>query len=215
MEITDRIAAIPAVSFAFTAGTDLAPAGEYSLVIFSRSLLKDYEADEYETYRYRNIIIKSDLSAPENVTFNGKTVLWNAVTGAEWYSVLINGREVDSTADTYCYCGGLNNGDEVEIVAKGRFAYDSKPSKKVIFVLPKLNAPTLSASGRRVSWNAIEHASKYVYTVNGKQYETSATTVYVGESGTVRVKAVDESGNYLDSDWTAISVSVSSSDKEK
>ena len=51
--------------------------------------------------------------------------------------------------------------------------------------------------------------------MNGQQYETYDTNIYVYESGTVRIKAVDESGMYLDSDWTSVNVNIGSSDKEK
>ena len=53
------------------------------------------------------------------------------------------------------------------------------------------------------------------YTVNGQQYETYSTSISVYESGTVRIKAVDENGSCLDSEWTSVTVTVGSSDKEK
>ena len=73
----------------------------------------------------------------------------------------------------------------------------------------------VTVSGRNVSWNSVANATKYVYTVNGVQYETRDTSIYVSSNGTVRIKAVDENGTYLDSEWTSFTVNVGSSGKEK
>ena len=216
-EVADLIEAIPAISFKFIAGTDLAPAGDYELRILYRSILEDYNnEDDIKGYSSRNIRIKMDLEAPENIRLEGRRILWDAVEGADEYKIYVNGEYRFTQRETfYDNYGEIQKGDKVQIVAIGYYAYDSEPSDEYTFIPPQLSKPTATVSGRRVSWNSVENANKYVYTVNGRQYETYSTSISVYESGTVRIKAVDENGMYLDSEWTSVTVTVSSSDKEK
>ena len=216
-EVTDLIEAIQAISFKFIAGTNLAPAGEYELRVLYRSILDNYDnEDDIKGYSAKYIRIKMDLEAPENIRLEGRRIIWDAVEGADEYKIYVNGEERFTTRDTYYNnYGEIQKGDKVEIVATGYYAYDSEPSDEYTFIPPQLNKPTVTVSGRRVSWNSVENANKYVYTVNGQQYETYSTSISVYESGTVRIKAVDENGTYLDSEWTSVTVAVGSSDKEK
>lgn len=218
-EIVDRIEAIPAMSFKFIAGTDVSPAGDYSLCVFYRSILEDYtQDDDVKGYAYsaQNICIKIDLEAPENIKVEGRRFSWDVVEGADEYVIYVNGEQIFTTRDNYYdNYGEIKSGDKVRIVAIGRYAYDSEPSDEYTFIPPQLNKPAVTVEGRTVSWNPVENATKYVYTVNGQEYETWSTTIYVNRSATVRIKAVDENGIYLDSEWTAVTVSASSSDKEK
>ena len=101
------------------------------------------------------------------------------------------------------------------MVSIGYYAYDSEPSDEYTHIPPQLNKPTVTVSGNRVSWNSVENANKYLYTVNGLQYETYDTEIHVYKSGTVKIKAIDVNGIYLDSEWTSVSVTVGSSDKVK
>ena len=215
-EVADLIEAIPAISFKFIAGTNLAPAGNYELRILYRSILEDYDnEDDIRGYSSRNIRIKMDLEAPENIRIEGRRIIWDAVEGADEYVVYINGEERFTTRDTYYNYGEIQKGDKVKIVATGYYAYDSEPSDEYTFIPPQLGKPTVTVSGRNVSWNSVANATKYVYTVNGVQYETRDTSIYVSSNGTVRIKAVDENGTYLDSEWTSVTVNVGSSGKEK
>ena len=216
-EVTDLIEAIQAISFKFIAGTNLAPAGDYELRVLYRSILDNYDnEDDIKGYSAHNIRIKMDLEAPDNVRLEGRRILWDAVENANEYVVYVNGEKRFTRTETYYdNYGEIQKGDKVQIVATGYYAYDSEPSDEYTFIPPQLNKPTVTVSGRRVSWNSVENANKYVYTVNGQQYETYSTSISVYESGTVRIKAVDENGTYLDSEWTSVTVAVGSSDKEK
>ena len=215
-EVDDLIEAIPAISFKFMVGTNLAPAGNYELRILYRSILENYDnEDDIKGYSSRNIRIKMDLEAPENIRIEGRRIIWDAVEGADEYVVYVNGEERFTTRDTYYNYGEIQKGDKVKIVATGYYAYDSEPSDEYTFIPPQLGKPTVTVSGRNVSWNSVANATKYVYTVNGVQYETRDTSIYVSSNGTVRIKAVDENGTYLDSEWTSVTVNVGSSGKEK
>ena len=216
-EVADLIEAIPAISFKFIAGTNLAPAGDYELRILYRSILEDYNnEDDIKGYSSRNIRIKMDLEAPENIRLEGRRILWDAVEGADEYKIYVNGEYRFTQRETYYdNYGEIQKGDKVQIVATGYYAYDSEPSDEYTFIPPQLSKPTVTVSGGNVSWNAVEHATKYIYTVNGQEYETYGTDIYVYKSGTVKVKAVDGNGIYLDSEWTSVSVTVGSSDKVK
>ena len=215
-KVADLIEAIPAISFKFMVGTNLVPAGDYELRILYRSILEDYDnEDDIKGYSSRNIRIKMDLEAPENIRIEGRRIIWDAVEGADEYVVYINGEERFTTRDTYYNYGEIQKGDKVKIVATGYYAYDSEPSDEYTFIPPQLGKPMVTVSGRNVSWNSVANATKYVYTVNGVQYETRDTSIYVSSNGTVRIKAVDENGTYLDSEWTSFTVNVGSSGKEK
>lgn len=216
-EITDRIAAIDAISFKFIAGTNLAPAGDYELRVLYRSLFEDYaREDDVKGYGIEYIRIRMDLEAPENIKLEGRRLSWDAVEGADEYVIYVNGEERFTVRDAYYdNYGELQKDDKIRIVATGYYAYDSAPSAEYTFIPPQLARPSVTVSGRNVSWNPIQNASKYVYTVNGQQYETHDTSIYVYESGTVRIKAVDGNGIYLDSEWTSVTVSAGSSDKVK
>ena len=216
-EVADLIEAIPAISFKFIAGTNLAPAGDYELRILYRSILEDYNnEDDIKGYSSRNIRIKMDLEAPENIRIEGRRIIWDAVEGADEYKIYINGEYRFTQREIYCdNYGEIQKGDKVQIVATGYYAYDSEPSDEYTFIPPQLSKPTVTVSGGNVSWNLVENATKYIFTVNGQQHETHSTSIYVYESGTVRIKAVDENGIYLDSEWTSVSVTVGSADKVK
>lgn len=157
-----------------------------------------------------------DLEAPENIRLEGKRILWDAVEGADKYVIYVNCEMRFTRTETYYdNYGEIQKGDKVQIVATGYYAYDSEPSDEYTFIPPQLGRPTVTVSGGNVSWNAVEHATKYIYTVNGQEYETSDTSIYVYKSGTVKIKAVDGNGIYIDSEWTSVSVTAGSADKVK
>ncbi len=214
-EIADRIESIEKISFKFVIGTDLAPAGSYKLYVLYRSLLKDYEGDESEESYERYVDIKRDLDAPENIRVDGRTLLWDEVEGANGYYIYVNGEERwsvgESRFDNY---GEITDGDKIQIKAHGNYAYDSEFSEEYTFTREKLSTPAATVSGRNVSWEHVEGATKYVCEINGSEYETSDNSLYVYQSGTVRIKAVDESGVYADSDWKSVTVTASGSDKK-
>ena len=216
-EVTNLIEAIPSISFEFITGTNLAPAGDYKLRVLYRSILDDYNSDDdVKGYYEYSIRIKMDLDAPENIRLEGRRIIWDAVENADEYVIYVNGEKLSTARDTYYdNYGTIQKGDKVQIVAIGYYAYDSEPSDEYTYIPPQLNKPTVTVSGNRVSWNSVENANKYLYTVNGLQYETYDTEILVYKSGTVKIKAIDGNGIYLDSEWTSVSVTVGSSDKVK
>ncbi|MBE6554313.1 MAG: hypothetical protein E7666_08240, partial [Ruminococcaceae bacterium] len=167
-EVADLIEAIPAISSKFIVGTDLAPAGDYELRVLYRSILEDYkQEDDIKGYSSHNIRIKMDLEAPENIRLEGRKILWDAVEGADEYKIYVNGEYRFTQREPYYdNYGEIQKGDKVEIVAVGYYAYDSEPSDEYTFIPPQLSKPTVTVSGGNVSWNAVEHATKYIYTVN-------------------------------------------------
>ena len=215
-EVVDRIEAIEAISFKFVAGTNLAPAGAYELCVFYRSVLDDYKnSDDVKGYFTKYISVRRNLDAPKNVRIEGRRILWDEVEGADGYSIYVNGEMRFTQRENYYEnYGSIQKGDKIEIVATGDYAYDSEPSDEFTYIPPQLKGITATVSGRNVSWNSVANATKYVYTINGVQYETRDTSIYVSASGTVKIKAVDENGIYLDSEWTSVTVSGGSSDKK-
>jgi len=217
--ITDRLENIEKISFNFVLGTDLAPAGEYELHVLCRSLFKNYEGENTDEPHYHYIRIKGELKAPTNLkaSEDGRYLTWDAVEGASRYDIYVNGeKRFESWESSYEHYGEIKNGDKVQIMATANNAYDSELSSEYTFVQPKLNQPVVSVNGSRVSWEYVENASGYTYTVNGGEERTvSGTYIRVYESGVVRIKAIDENRMYLDSEWVSVEVTVSSADKEK
>ena len=215
-EVVDRIEAIEAISFKFVAGTNLAPAGAYELCVFYRSVLDDYKnSDDVKGYFTKYISVRRNLDAPKNVRIEGRRILWDEVEGADGYLIYVNGEMRFTQRENYYEnYGSIQKGDKIEIVATGDYAYDSEPSDEFTYIPPQLKGITATVSGRNVSWNSVANATKYVYTINGVEYETRNTSIYVSASGTVKIKAVDENGIYLDSEWTSVTVSGGSSDKK-
>ena len=130
-------------------------AGEYTATVTA-------VAHGYNPAKAELTFTKTALSAPVDVTANGKTVTWTAVEGATGYKVKVNDTEFDVTDTTYTV-EGVTSAVSVSVKAIKEGA-DSVYSDAVEIsnVLGALNY-----NNGVVSWNSVVGASGFRVAVNG------------------------------------------------
>lgn len=141
------------------------------------------------------------------VSANG-VASWNSVNNAQSYVYTINDGEEISTNDRTVRLSE-NQTIKVKAVSGSSEYTDSDFSQPVTYVSGavqpiKLGTPqvTVSASGV-ASWGGIDNAQSYIYTINnGAEMTTSDRTVRLTQNQTIRVKAVNSSSEYADSDFS-------------
>jgi len=143
---------------------------------------------------------KETLAAP-TVTLSGNVASWDAVTNATGYIVTLNGAaQAVQTERTFTL---TNAGDKITVQAvNSEDKYNaSAQSNEVTFTATKLSAPSISLSGKVVSWAAVANATEYVIYVDGTEVATQSATSYtMTQQGTVQVKAVGDGTVYTNSD---------------
>ncbi len=145
---------------------------------------------------------------PGNLIYTNNQIIWDSVEGATGYIVNINGAEY-YTENTY-YPFIVTVGSVVKVLAVGSVLQGIESSdytEELNLTLP-LAAPTnISLSDGVISWNSVDNATGYVLVIgSGSPLNVTGTTYNVGYSYagslTVRVKAVDSSGLYSDSEFS-------------
>ena len=146
------------------------------------------------------------LDAPV-VTLDGAVASWNAVANASGYAYTINGTEYTTTATSVTLTDGQTI--TVKAVGNGTEYLDSAWSNAVTYTAPvtpdpvTLDAPVVTIDGAVASWEAIQNASGYVYTLNGGAEQTaSELSITLSDGDTLVVKAVGNGTEYLDSAWS-------------
>ena len=147
------------------------------------------------------------LTAP-TVTLNNNVASWNAVAGANGYVYKIGatGQEQSTTNISVT----LKNNQTLYVKAKGNneTALDSVWSAAVTYKVI-LITPMVTLSGNVASWEAIEGASGYEYSIDGGAVQSTielSVTLQAGQS--IRVRAISESTESNDSKWsTAVTYS--------
>ncbi len=117
-----------------------------------------------------------DLTVPENVSYDGQSIVWDAVENAEKYSISINGGEA-MTVTTPSYPYDAKGADlSVSVKALAGKSSESDAAEAAFKSLPSIGALTVSEDGI-VSWGAVTGASGYCVsfdgaenTVNGLQF---------------------------------------------
>lgn len=68
-----------------------------------------------------------------------------------------------------------------------------------------LNSPEVTVDNDgKASWQAVEHASGYIYRVGGEDTSTEETSAQLSDGQSIRVKAVGDGENYSDSGWSGV-----------
>ncbi len=150
------------------------------------------------------------LGTPVVVIDTNGLASWQAITNASGYMVKIGDTETRQTELTK----QLTDGQSIQVKALGNGTeyvdgdYSAAKTYEQGTVTPqpeKLMAPTVEVDDSGLaSWRAIEHATKYVYKINdGKETETTATSVQLSKGQKIIVKAIGDGENYLDSNFSA------------
>ncbi len=163
-------------------------------------------------------LVACDLSGIELdtpvVTINNEGLArWKAVDYAKSYVCNVNGKEVETLYTLL----QLKDGESISVkaICSGSPYKNSKWSETKTYTASsggnqggskiKLATPvvTISSSGL-ASWDAVANAAEYEYTINGTTVgKTTHTNIQLESGQTITVKAIG-SGNYTDSDPSAI-----------
>lgn len=175
-------------------------------------------------------IAKLQTPSPKvgEVTESTATITWDAVKDAASYAYTVNSGEEQTVTDTKILLEGLEAETEYTVEVKavsgdtGLYT-DSDWAKitvttaaagqsKSALAAPAPEASEITASSAFISWEAVENAVSYTYTLNDGE-ETTVTETEISIENleaeteyTVKVKAdAGESELYLDSEWAEVS----------
>ena len=137
---------------------------------------------------------------------------WEKVTGANSYAYIINGSEQKITTNLFVQLEKF--GDRIKVQAFGdpnyynpsawsdeaEYVNDSTPPSEP----QTLDAPVLSVDGNGLAtWTAVDNAEMYTFLKNGTvEGSTSGLELPLERGETLKVKAVGDGEQYLDSDWS-------------
>ncbi len=159
---------------------------------------------------------KVSIAAPTGITLSGKTLKWNAVDGATSYTVTVNGKSYDVSANEFTLSAdnALVTGTidySVTVRANGSTeAANSAYSDTVVVKYGSIGS--VSYSSGKVVWDPVVGAEKYVIKVGTRQYnvngDKNSLAVVFTEAGatTVSVAFIDENGDQ--SVWSSTTVNV-------
>ena len=140
------------------------------------------------------------LQPPYSLKVSSDNVLtWSIVKGAVAYLPNINGEDCEVVVSNQLALSDVASGGHlvIKVKAKGDGVtwLDSEWSKELEYDMAvALETPLPIVSGKTVSWEAVEGASKYEYSINGSLVLTDATSIdlsgYLAERYTIYVRAL-------------------------
>ena len=140
------------------------------------------------------------LQPPYSLKVSSDNVLtWSIVKGAVAYLPNINGEDCEEGVSNQLALSDVASGGHlvIKVKAKGDGVtwLDSEWSKELEYDMAvALETPLPIVSGKTVSWEAVEGASKYEYSINGSLVLTDATSIdlsgYLAERYTIYVRAL-------------------------
>ncbi len=142
---------------------------------------------------------------------SGNTVSWDSIDGAVNYLPEINGEEKTRLAELSLDLSKFGPGEytvRIKALGDGKRHSDSEWSEALTHSIHGvLAAPVLVLNGQTVSWEAVENASSYEYTVNGgTPVSTSLRSIDFSDrtAGTYSISVRAISGNplYSNSAWS-------------
>lgn len=123
------------------------------------------------------------LQAPRSLKVSSGNVLtWSVIKGAIAYLPNINGVDCETvTSNQFFLSDAADAGHlviRVKAIGDGTTCLDSDWSEELEYdmIIP-LHVPIPVVSGKTVSWEAVDGANKYEYTINGSLVRTDATTI--------------------------------------
>ena len=135
---------------------------------------------------------------------------WDAVPNASGYAYKINDGEEKTSANRSVTLTDKQS-ISVKAVGDGENYTDSEWSQAKTYTAPtsvqpvKLGTPVVALNGAVASWEAVENASGYKYSLdNGATWtDATGTSVTLTDKQTVIVKAIGDGENYTDGDASA------------
>lgn len=142
---------------------------------------------------------------PQNITYDGALITWDAVPGADHYTVAIDGGTPHNTvAPSYAFNA---NGGEFSVRITAINKKGEEATEQNFTMMPKITELRVSDSGE-LSWDPVENASGYLVVIGSGAAVKTANTFYndlpEGQN-TVKVRPVGTSASYY-SMWTTKTV---------
>ena len=110
---------------------------------------------------------------------------WNAISGADTYSIYANGEIYDSTTETKYLASSIPNGSVIYITAYNSGTEEESAASNTITFYSSLSAPYIIIGGTTISWNAVSGANFYKVYLNDSVAVSQAGTTYNFDSGTL------------------------------
>ncbi|MBE6216077.1 MAG: hypothetical protein E7123_07615 [Bacteroidales bacterium] len=140
------------------------------------------------------------LQTPYSLKVSSDNVLtWSIVKGAAAYIPNINGEDCEEVTTNQLALSDVVEGGhlviKIKAIGDGVTWLDSDWSEELEYDMAvALDSPLPVASGKTVSWEAVEGASKYEYNINGSLVLTEETVIdlsgYLAERYTITVRAL-------------------------
>lgn len=174
-----------------------------SLWVCATSSVKGYTDSDWSQVVTFN---KTTLGKP-TISINGNEVSWLSVSSATGYVVSVDGTTTTVDANTTSYTLNASASEvKVKAINSDTTLYnDSDWSNSVSYTKPAnaLATPTITVSGKTVSWGAITGASGYIVNINGTDLPMQTGTTYtLTGAATIKVKAKGDGTNYADSAYS-------------
>ena len=140
------------------------------------------------------------LQAPYSLKVSSDNVLtWSIIKGANTYLPNINGEDCEEVTSNQLALSDVAEGGhlviKIKAIGDGVTWLDSDWSEELEYDMAvALDSPLPVVSGKTVSWEAVEGASKYEYNINGSLVLTEETVIdlsgYLAERYTITVRAL-------------------------
>ena len=140
------------------------------------------------------------LQTPYSLKVSSDNVLtWSIIKGANTYLPNINGEDCEEVTSNQLALSDVAEGGhlviKIKAIGDGVTWLDSDWSEELEYDMAvALDSPLPVVSGKTVSWEAVEGASKYEYNINGSIVLTEETTIdlsgYLADRYTITVRAL-------------------------
>ena len=140
------------------------------------------------------------LQTPYSLKVSSNNVLtWSIIKGANTYLPNINGEDCEEVTSNQLALSDVAEGGhlviKIKAIGDGVTWLDSDWSEELEYDMAvALDSPLPVVSGKTVSWEAVEGASKYEYNINGSLVLTEETVIdlsgYLAERYTITVRAL-------------------------
>lgn len=130
---------------------------------------------------------------------SGNVLTWSVIKGAVAYLLNINGVDSEKVTSNQLALSDVADGGhliiKVKAIGDGTICLDSDWSDELEYDMAvSLETPIPVVSGKTVTWETVNGASKYEYLINGSLVRTEATTIdlsgYPSEKYTIAVRAL-------------------------
>ncbi len=153
------------------------------------------------------------LAVPQNVTINGRQLMWDSVNHTSKYVITIDGNRIEVTTTSFTFTDLAYGAHNITVQAMGNGEDVITSSFSDVVKIQKLKTPAgLSISGGLLRWEAVSDATAYKVLLGDQAFNADTTSfnlagyeTYISEGvGTqISVYAIGNGSNIVDSDVSA------------